>query len=185
MKEEINNQDVMDQLAGVGEETSVSGSETVDPALEALTAERDDLQDRLLRKQAEFENFRKRIDRERSEFMKFASAELMREVLNVLDSFELALREAASEKEDSGDVRQGLELIHKQLLDSLKRFGLEEVEAEGQPFDPHVHEAVNTQPSDQPEETVLHELRKGYVLHGKLLRPAMVTVAAPAGGTDG
>ena len=185
MKEEIDNQDGMDQPAGIGEEAPLAGPDAGNSALEALTAERDELKDRLLRKQAEFENFRKRIDRERSEFTKFASAELMREVLNVLDSFELALREASPEREDSADVQQGLELIHKQLLDSLKRFGLEEVEAEGRPFDPHVHEAVSTQPSDQPEGTVLNELRKGYVLHGKLLRPAMVTVAAPAGGTDG
>jgi molecular chaperone GrpE len=147
----------------------------------ALSEERDELRDSLLRKQAEFENFRKRIDRERGEFVKFASSELMREVLNVLDSFELALNDVSADDEKSASVRKGFELIYKQLLDSLKRFGLDMVAAQGVKFDPHVHEAVSTQPTDEaPEGTVMTELRKGYLLHGKLLRPAMVTVAAAA-----
>ena len=90
-----------------------------------MTTERDDFKDRLLRKQAEFENFQKRTDRERAEFVKYASAELMREVLNVVDSFELALNEAGSGDADEQRIRQGFDLIYKQLLDSLKRFGLE------------------------------------------------------------
>jgi len=153
--------------------------------LQELSGERDELRDTLLRKQAEFENFRKRIDRERADFVKFASSELMREVLNVLDSFELALNDVSADDEQSANVRKGFELIYKQLFDTLKRFGLETVPSSGVKFDPHVHEAVSTQPTDELEEgTVMTELRKGYLLHGKLLRPAMVTVAATVATTS-
>ena len=147
--------------------------------IQALTEERNELKDSMLRKQAEFENFRKRIDRERGEFIKFASSELMREVLTVLDSFELALNDMQVDEEDNVNVHKGFELIYKQLVDSLKRSGLEVISAVGEKFDPHVHEAVKTElTSDAEEGTVMSELRKGYLLHGKLLRPSMVTVAA-------
>lgn len=163
-------------------ESEPSDTSAGEDALSALTAERDQLKDMLLRKQAEFENFRKRTERERSEFVQFALADCIREILNVLDSFELALRDMGSEEEKSLAIHRGYELIYKQLLESLQRFGLEEIAAEGTEFDPHVHEGVGTQPrSDVPEGTVVQELRKGYLLKGKLLRPTMVTVAAAAG----
>jgi molecular chaperone GrpE len=150
---------------------SGNGGEAVPDELQALKTERDSLYDRLLRKQAEFENYKKRVDRERSEFIQFASAELMKELLTVLDSFDLALRNTG------GDLR-GFELIYKQLQDTLTRFGLKAIEAKGEKFDPNVHQAVSTQPTDEVEEnTVVEEMRKGYLLHGRLLRPAMVTVA--------
>ena len=154
-------------------EPAVSGNGGEAPAseLDALKEERDGLYDRLLRKQAEFENYKKRIDRERSEFVQFASAELMRELLNALDSFDLALRNTG------GDLR-GFELIYKQLQDTMGRFGLKPIEAKGQKFDPNFHQAVATQPADDVEEnTVVDEMRKGYTLNGRLLRPAMVTVS--------
>jgi molecular chaperone GrpE len=188
MSEEIKNQD-----------STLEPGDTVDPGLDAdldpialyrsvqqVTSERDDFKDKLLRKQAEFENFKKRTDRERAEFVKYASAELMREVLNVVDSLELALNDAGSGDGDAQKVRQGFDLIYKQLVDSLKRFGLETIEAKGHPFDPNVHEAVSTEVSTEaPEGTVVAELRRGYLLQGKLLRPAMVTVAAaPVGESD-
>ena len=151
-------------VSGNGEEASTS-------ELDALKEERDGLYDRLLRKQAEFENYKKRIDRERSEFVQFASAELMRELLNALDSFDLALRNTG------GDLR-GFELIYKQLQDTMGRFGLKPIEAKGQKFDPNFHQAVSTQPTDDVEEnTVVEEMRKGYTLNGRLLRPAMVIVS--------
>ena len=150
--------------------------------IEELTADRDDFKDRLLRKQAEFENYKKRTDRERSDFVKFAASELMGEVLSVVDSFELALAGGDSEGGEARAVRQGFELIYKQLLDNLKRCGLEPIEVKGLPFDPNVHEAISTQPGEgAPEGTVIGELRRGYLLHGKLLRPAMVIVAQPPG----
>lgn len=147
--------------------------------VEALTTERDELKDLLLRRQAEFENFRKRTERERTEFVEFALADCMKEILNVLDSFELALRDTGSGDEARG-VHHGYELIYKQLLESLQRFGLEAIEASGVRFDPNFHQAVNTRPSrDVGDGMILEELRKGYLLKGRLLRPAMVTVASP------
>ena len=146
--------------------------------LEALKQERDGLYDRLLRKQAEFDNYKKRADREKSEFVQFASADLMKELLNSLDSFELALKNAAT-KPDAQNMLRGFELIYKQIQDTLTRFGLKPIEAKGKTFDPHFHQAVSTQPTDEVEEnTVIEEMRKGYLLNGRLLRPAMVSVAA-------
>src|SRR5688572_1033578 len=150
---------------------SGNGGEAPPDELQSLKDERDSLYDRLLRKQAEFENYKKRVERERSEFVQFASAELMKELLNALDSFDLALRNSG------GDIR-GFELIYKQLQDTLTRFGLKAIDAKGRKFDPNVHQAVATQPTDEVEEnTITEEMRKGYLLNGRLLRPAMVTVA--------
>ena len=168
------------EVAG-GQDNPDQGLETVEllANVQALTEERDELKDSMLRKQAEFENFRKRIDRERGEFIKFASSEVMRDLLTVLDSFELALNEMQVDEEDNVNVHKGFELIYKQLVDSLKRSGLEIIPAMGEKFDPHVHEAVKTDLTSGAEEgTVMSELRKGYLLNGKLLRPSMVTVAA-------
>jgi molecular chaperone GrpE len=146
--------------------------------LTALKQERDGLYDRLLRKQAEFDNYKKRMDREKSDFIQFASADLMKELLNALDSFELALKNAAT-KPDAQNMLRGFELIYKQIQDTLTRFGLKPIEAKGKEFDPHFHQAVSTQPTEEVEEnTVIDEMRKGYLLNGRLLRPAMVSVAA-------
>ena len=165
-----------EQVAASPEDEDVS----VGDAEQAVVRERDELRDLLLRKQAEFENFRKRTERERSEFVQFALADCMKGLLNVLDSFELALRDIASEDAEGQAVHRGYELIYKQLVESLERFGLEALDTTGVEFDPHLHEGVSTQPTaDAPEGTVLQDLRKGYLLKGKLLRPSMVTVAAP------
>jgi molecular chaperone GrpE len=142
--------------------------------LQNLKQERDGLYDRLLRKQADFDNYKKRVERERSEFVQFASAELMKELLNALDSFDMAIRNA---KTDEHTLR-GFELIYKQLLDTMVRFGLKPIEAKGQAFDPNFHQAVSTVATQTVDEnTVLEEMRKGYLLNGKLLRPAMVSVS--------
>jgi molecular chaperone GrpE len=161
-------------------ETVATGQPAADgqQEIDALKKERDDLYDRLLRKQAEFENYKKRMDREKSDFIQFASADLMKELLNALDSFELALKNAAT-KPDTQNMLRGFELIYKQTQDTLTRFGLKPIEAKGKKFDPHFHQAVSTQPTDDVEEnTVMDEMRKGYLLNGRLLRPAMVSVAA-------
>jgi molecular chaperone GrpE len=143
-----------------------------------LKAERDELYDRLLRKQAEFDNYKKRIERERSDYVQFASAELMKELLNAMDSFDLAIHNASTDSAGSETMLQGLDLIYKQFQDTLARFGLKAIEARGQVFDPNLHQAVSTVPTDDvPENTVVDELRKGYTLNGKLLRPVMVSVA--------
>ena len=104
--------------------------------LAALVQERDELKDLLLRKQAEFENYRKRTERERSEFVQYATSELMTGILAVLDSFELALAEETGGDPRVEDMRRGFQLIYKQLLDNLKKYGLEPIESIGRPFDP-------------------------------------------------
>ncbi len=143
-----------------------------------LKAERDDLYDRLLRKQAEFDNYKKRVERERSDFAQFASAELMRELLNAMDSFDRAIHTANSDSAANDNMLRGLDLIYKQFQDTLTRFGLKAIEAKGQVFDPNLHQAVSTIPTDDvPENTVVDELRKGYTLNSRLLRAAMVSVA--------
>lgn len=148
-----------------------------DPSAQ-LRAERDDFHDRLLRKQAEFENYKKRVERERSEYVQFASAELMRELLNAMDSFDLAIHNANSDTGANDSMLRGLDLIYKQFQDTLGRFGLKIIEARGQQFDPNLHQAVTTIPTDDMEEnTVVDELRKGYTLNGRLLRPVMVSVS--------
>ncbi len=143
-----------------------------------LKKERDSLYDRLLRKQAEFENYKKRIEREKSEYVQFASWELMKELLNTLDSFDLAIQNAAKNGPGTEDSLRGFELIYKQLLDTLARSGLKPIEAKGKKFDPNFHQAVSTEVSnDLDENTIIQEMRKGYTLHGRLLRPAMVSVS--------
>jgi molecular chaperone GrpE len=146
--------------------------------LENLKKEYDSVYDGLLRKQAEFENYRKRVDREKSEFTQFASSELMKELLNALDSFDLALRNASGDAGGSEGRLRGFELIYKQIQATLGRFGLKPIEAKGKTFDPNYHQAVSTKASNDVEENiVIEEMRKGYTLNGRLLRPAMVTVS--------
>ena len=153
-------------------------AESPDPEVQKLRVERDSLQDRLLRKHAEFENYRKRVERERSEYVQFASAELMKELLNAMDSFDLAIRNAAAEDSAGENMLRGLDLVYKQFQDTLGRFGLKPIDAKGQLFDPNFHQAVSTVATDEVDEnTVVEEMRRGYTLNGRLLRPAMVTVA--------
>lgn len=130
---------------------------------------------RLARLQADFDNYRKRTMREKEDLLKFAAEKLIGQILPVLDNFERALAAPAG---DEGAFRSGVEMIYRQLLDILTREGLEPLQCVGQPFDPSRHEAVLRQPAgEQPENTVLAELQKGYTLHGKVIRPAMVCVA--------
>jgi molecular chaperone GrpE len=151
------------------------------PALESVTADRDrlleenrQLLDRLLRRQAEFENFRRRAEREKEDVMEYANAESVRAILPILDDFERALKTHTNDKV----YARGMELIYQRLADSLKKLGLEPITAKGQKFDPHVHHAVDmVETSDVEEQTILDEYQPGYNFHGRLLRPAMVKVA--------
>ena len=153
----------------------------VDEATQALRAERDDLYDRLLRTTADFDNYRKRIDRERREVSEAAAADLVRDILLILDDLERALSApAGAERADGpeGSFRKGVELIHKQLLEVLRRRGVEPFETIGQMFDPSWHEAILHEPgTDRPEGEIVGEIRKGYRLGQRLLRPAQVRVA--------
>jgi molecular chaperone GrpE len=145
-----------------------------DAELLRLKAERDTLLERLARLQAEFENARKRAAREQQEFREFALAEALKALLPILDSFERALRADHPEKE----FRSGVELIHKQLSDALAKLGLRPIPAQGERFDPHVHEAIEmVDTTDAKDHEILDELQRGYKLKDRLLRPAMVKVA--------
>jgi molecular chaperone GrpE len=154
---------------------------TVEGQLAAVTAERDrlaaekaDLHDRLLRARAEFDNARRRGERERSDFMQFAAMDLVREILPVLDDFERALKVETADR----NYAKGVELIYQRLYETLKRLGLEPIETEGKQFDPNRHEAVlRVQTEEAEDQAILGELQRGYNFRGKLLRPAWVRVA--------
>jgi molecular chaperone GrpE len=145
-------------------------------ALVELRRERDELQDRLLRKSAEFDNYRKRIERERREQSDQAVVDLLQSLLTVVDDFDRAL--TIESGPDADGYRKGVELIHAKLHDVLKKHGVRPIETMGADFDPNIHEAVmhETSPAHRDGE-VIGELRKGYMLGDKLLRPAMVKVA--------
>nr|MBA3806266.1 nucleotide exchange factor GrpE [Acidobacteriota bacterium] len=150
--------------------------------LKRVEAERADLIDQLSRRQADFENYRKRTERERGETYNRMVGEVVGNLLPVLDNLRRALDAEASqqagETEEFRHFLQGVELIYKQLSDVLEGMGLQPVAAVGQPFDPHVHEAVSTeQTEDYEPDTVIQELVRGYRLGDKLLRPAVVKVA--------
>ena len=146
-----------------------------------LQAENGELRNQLLRKQADFENSRKRLIRDKEEAIKFANDSLIVELISVLDDFERAI--SSSEKgRDFATLHSGIELIEKQLLGTLERkWGLIRFDSAGKPFDPERHEALATEPSPQhTEATVLEDYQKGYTLHGRVIRAARVRVATPA-----
>lgn len=139
-----------------------------------LQKENLDLKDRYLRTLADFENFRKRSEREKTEYFKYALAGLMRELLPVLDNFDRALDHAA----EGDDFHRGVLLIYKQLFDTLTKHGLRPIDQGNVPFDPKIHEAVvSEEDRSVPSHTVIAILQKGYFLHDRLLRPAFVKVA--------
>ena len=147
-------------------------------ACEAEKARADENWERYLRAAAELENVRKRAERDVENARKFAIERFATELLAVKDSLEMGLA-AAEEATDVESLREGSRTTLKQLSAALERFGVAEVDPEGEPFDPHLHEAMTTQPSDQAEpDTVLTVYQKGYTLNGRLLRPARVVVAA-------
>lgn len=147
--------------------------------IDALTAEKALLYDNLLRRQAEFENYRKRVERERAELYQHGRDDVLLQFLPVVDNFERALTSLETSEGDAEALRHGVELIHKQFKDALSKFGLEAVEAVGQTFDPHVHEAVTTEATDKHKEnTVIQEFQRGYRIGDRLLRPAKVKVAS-------
>ncbi len=148
-------------------------------AYQKVLAEKDEFYDRLLRKQAEFENYRKRVQREKEVFLQDANADLIRALLPVLDGFERALRHR--DKNVPKGFYEGVELIHQELLGVLLRVGVTPIEAVGKPFDPHLHQAVETVEAEgYRDQEVVEELQRGYKLKNRLLRPAIVKVAAAA-----
>ena len=147
-------------------------------AFRKLLAEKQELYDRLLRKQAEFENLRKRSEREKEEIVKHASADLIRALLPALDSFERALKHR--DPNVPPEFYKGVELIYREFVDVLRRAGLEPLDTKGRLFDPHLHQAVETLESAlHRDQEIVEELQRGYKLKHRLLRPAIVKVAVP------
>ena len=192
-------QDPEPEFAGAGEQApeSAVGASQPDQAGEAagghsaaaeqlasLQAQKDELMQTLVRRQADFENYRKRVERERHEESRRGIARLLEGLLPVLDAFELALR--AHEDSSYEEHRKGLELIYRQLFDALSRYGLERIAAAGKMFDPHFHEAIErVETQEHPDGSVLEVLQDGYLLHGRVLRASIVRVAVHPQDTGG
>ena len=149
--------------------------------IKLLKKENEELKEEYLRKIAEMENLRKRLDREKSEFYQYALSEFLKELFVVLDNFERALE---SQNEGNGkNFREGIEMIYKQYLDLLMKQGVTPIEIKEKKFDPHLQQAFITEESEDVEEpVVIEELQKGYTLHNRLLRPALVKVIVPKKG---
>lgn len=144
-----------------------------------LQAEKQDLANTLVRRQADFENFRKRVEKERHQERHRGVEALVEHLLPVLDAFERAL--AAHDEAAYADYRKGFELIYRQLRDTLTKQGLERIESVGKEFNPHFHHAIErVETTDHADGIVIGEMQPGYVFHGRVLRPAMVRVAASA-----
>ncbi len=153
--------------------------------LEAIAAERDrladgkrELEDLLLRRQAEFDNYRRRVEKEKQDFTTYAAMDTVGGLLPVLDDFERALKAVPEELGPDNEYVRGVEMIYQRLFDALKKAGLEPIDSVGQPFDPNIHHAVDRVPTEEADDhTVLEEWQRGYNFKGKLLREAMVKVA--------
>jgi len=147
-----------------------------DAGVARLTADLEELRQTLLRRQADFENYRKRVEKERFDDSKRATARVIESFIPIIDGFEHAL--AAHREAEYENYRKGFELIYKQLLDNLAKLGAERVDPLGKPFDPHLHQAVDRAETTAHEDgTILQVFQPGYVFHGRVLRPAMVRVA--------
>jgi molecular chaperone GrpE len=172
MKKE-NRTDVDDETVG----TDLTAEQLID--LQTRAAKADENWDRLLRVTADFENFKKRAARERTEAAQFANAALLQKLLPVLDNFEMAQAAAQTAQGDKlASLQTGIAMIQQQIKSALAEAGLEELDANGKPFDPTFHEAVSQQETDTvPEGNVIQQIRKGYKLRERLLRPAGVIVA--------
>ena len=162
----------------IAAETVESVASVSEQQPQSLEEEIKAVQDRHLRLAAEFENYKKRVQKDQTEYKKYANERLLRELLPVLDNLQRALQHAQQSGGANGLI-EGVELTCKQYLEALSRFGVRPIPSVGQPFDPAVHQAVATvDPKGQAPNTIVEEYEKGYYLHDRVLRPAMVTVAA-------
>jgi molecular chaperone GrpE len=152
--------------------------EAPEDPIAALSRERDDLLARLHRVSADYLNYQKRAERDVAQAREFANEEVLKAILSVLDDMERALGAARSARDEDDPLLTGIQLVHDKVIDTLGRFGLTAIEAEGKPFDPDLHSAMMQQPTeDHPPQTVLTEVVKGYRLKGRTLRPSGVIVA--------
>jgi molecular chaperone GrpE len=159
-------------------EPGETGSAVVDA--DELQRQRDDFYDRLLRKTAEFDNYRKRVERDRQSMAEAVAADVVRDLLPLVDDLERALK-AETGGEGAESYRKGVELIHRQLLDILRKRGVRPIEALGTDFDPHFHQAIAHEPAEgRRDGEVIEEFGRGYRMGDKLIRPAIVKVAKGA-----
>lgn len=148
--------------------------------LESVEQEAKEAHDRFLRVSAEFENYKKRSAREMDEFRKFANESLIREMLTVVDNLERALNSSNNDNQANSHIAEGVDMTLKEILKVFEKFNVKPIEALGKPFDPNFHQAaMREETNERPENTVLNELEKGYMIHDRLLRPAMVVVSMP------
>jgi molecular chaperone GrpE len=148
--------------------------------LESVEQEAKEAHDRFLRVSAEFENYKKRSAREMDEFRKFANESLIREMLTVVDNLERALNSSNNDDQANSHIAEGVDMTLKEILKVFEKFNVKPIEALGKPFDPNFHQAaMREETNERPENTVLNELEKGYMIHDRLLRPAMVVVSMP------
>ena len=178
--------EVAEKLEGGASEKAKKGSgeeEGVEEQLSAADARAEENYDRLLRVTAEFENYKKRMEREMNDFRKFANESLIKDILPIVDNLERALEIPYGNKESAfNDMREGVQMTLKGLLESLEKFGVISIDSLDKPFDPNFHQAVMQEESEgHPENTVSKELQKGYVMSDRLLRPAMVVVSKKPG----
>ena len=165
-----------EQATGASSEAAVDDTSAVEDALAALRSEKEALQDRLLRTAAEFDNYRKRVDRDRKDQAEAALADALQDLLPIIDDLERALQAPAGS--DAEVYRKGVELIYRQMTDLLRKRGVKPIEAVGADFDPRYHQAIAHEVSaNHREGEVTEEVRRGYLLGDKLLRPSMVKVA--------
>ena len=153
--------------------------------LESVEQEAKEAHDRFLRVSAEFENYKKRSAREMDEFRKFANESLIREMLTVVDNLERALNSSNNDNQANSHIAEGVGMTLKEILKVFEKFYVKPIEALGKPFDPNFHQAaMREETNEHPENTVLNELEKGYMIHDRLLRPAMVVVSMPKVNTN-
>jgi len=170
----------VEQIGPPHEATAEESIREMENRLAAKEKEYDETHDKLLRVSAEFENYRKRTAREMDDFRKYAVQSLLKEMLSAVDHIELAIQAAACNSAADKNLTEGLSLTLKELLRIFEKFNVVPIEAAGKPFNPEFHEAILREESGElPENTVLREMQKGYVIGGRLLRPALVVVAAP------
>lgn len=166
-----------------GPAESEEGSRQGDTAAKLDATEREcaEAKDRYLRLYAEFENYKKRAQRDQTDYTKFAAEKIIKELLPVVDNLERAVAHARSANADSSIV-DGLTLIVRQFVDALQKSGCEPIEAAGKPFDPAIHQALaQVESTHHDPDTVVEEAQRGYLLHGRILRPSLVTVSKPPG----
>jgi len=158
-------------------------SAAADAEVAKLASDLNELRQTLMRRQADFDNYRKRIEKERAEDSRRATARVIEGLIPIIDGFEHAL--AAHREAEYENYRKGFELIYRQLVDNTTRLGVERIDPLGKPFDPHLHQAMDRTETVQHEDgTILQVFQPGYIFHGRVLRPAMVRVAVHPGGAS-